>query len=80
VGEFHESNLGIRFANGPRVSLSDAELESIQIRLDAATVTWPPSPAAIRDLLDLARQDLPALLAEVRDLRQLKRQTTTQRA
>jgi hypothetical protein len=51
------------------VALSDVELESIQIRLEAATATWPPSPAAARELIELAREDLPALLAEVRELR-----------
>jgi hypothetical protein len=52
------------------MGLSDAELESIQVRLDAATAKWPPSAAALHELIELAREDLPALLTEVRALRQ----------
>jgi hypothetical protein len=39
------------------------------VRLDAATAIWPPSPAALQELTELALEDLPALLAEVRELR-----------
>jgi hypothetical protein len=51
------------------MGLTDAEIESIQIRLDAATATWPPSAAALQELIQLAREDLPALLSEVREAR-----------
>ncbi|MEA2661583.1 MAG: hypothetical protein QOH08_1155 [Chloroflexota bacterium] len=53
------------------MSLSDAQLESIEVRFDAATFKWPPSGAAMRELMQLALEDLPALLAEVRACRQL---------
>lgn len=51
------------------VTLSDRELESIQIRLDAALSRWPPTPAALRELVALAREDLPVVLADLRERR-----------
>lgn len=51
------------------MALSDRELESIQIRLDAALARWPPTPAALRELVALAREDLPVVLADLRQTR-----------
>ncbi|HEX9494658.1 MAG TPA: hypothetical protein VGA38_02745 [Candidatus Limnocylindria bacterium] len=51
------------------VALSDRELGSIQIRLDAALSRWPPTPAALRELVALAREDLPLVLADLRQCR-----------
>jgi len=55
------------------MALSDAEIESIQIRLDAATAIWPPSGASLQELVQLAREDLPAVLADLRELRASRR-------
>ena len=55
------------------MTLSDREIESIQIRLDAAVSPWPPTPAALRELVSLAREDLPMVLAQLRQCSERRR-------